>query len=160
MEHVWQLIEKLQKETSGPISVTPPCIDAKGAITYMNNPAVRTALHIPAQLPKWQPCRWSHPYALLPALLPVLLTVARTTKTQFIGEFWHYAIFVYKNLGLWQRLKHWSMEVSWESLWQRLKSWLTEVSWEGLWQRLKRWLMEVSWEGLWQRLKHWLMEVS
>ncbi|XP_076438729.1 lysosomal protective protein-like [Babylonia areolata] len=38
------------------LSLTPPCINAKGAIAYMNSKDVRKALHIPSNLPEWQPC--------------------------------------------------------------------------------------------------------
>lgn len=52
--------ERIQSlQGSGPggsLSITPPCINAAGAITYMNADDVRKALHIPASLPQWQPC--------------------------------------------------------------------------------------------------------
>lgn len=52
-----QWIRKLSTGVSnGRLGVTPPCIDASGAIKYMNSLAVRVALHIPSQLPEWQPC--------------------------------------------------------------------------------------------------------
>ncbi|KAL8592855.1 hypothetical protein ACOMHN_050683 [Nucella lapillus] len=52
-----KFIESLVRGRPGDrVSLTPPCIDAAGAITYMNSKDVRKALHIPAHLPEWQPC--------------------------------------------------------------------------------------------------------
>lgn len=36
----------------------PPCTNTTAASTYLNNPLVRKALHIPEQLPRWDVCKW------------------------------------------------------------------------------------------------------
>ena len=38
------------------VTLVPPCINADGATTYLNTAAVRKALHIPDDLPKWTIC--------------------------------------------------------------------------------------------------------
>lgn len=35
----------------------PPCTNTTAASTYLNNPYVRKALHIPEQLPHWDMCK-------------------------------------------------------------------------------------------------------
>ncbi|XP_066442311.1 lysosomal protective protein-like [Eleutherodactylus coqui] len=39
-----------------PISMSPPCVDGTDLTTYLNNPDVRSALHIPHELPQWEIC--------------------------------------------------------------------------------------------------------
>ncbi|PVD27276.1 hypothetical protein C0Q70_12431 [Pomacea canaliculata] len=53
-EREW--IKNLPRDETGRLSVTPPCINATGPLMYMNSADVRTALHIPPQLPKWDVC--------------------------------------------------------------------------------------------------------
>ncbi|KAF6087729.1 cathepsin A [Phyllostomus discolor] len=36
----------------------PPCTNTTAASTYLNNPLVRKALHIPEQLPSWDMCNF------------------------------------------------------------------------------------------------------
>ena len=50
---VFQKIDSMSKEN---VTVVPPCINADGATTYLNTVAVRKALHIPNDLPKWTIC--------------------------------------------------------------------------------------------------------
>ena len=50
---IFQKIASMSKEN---VTVVPPCINADGATTYLNTVAVRKALHIPDDLPKWTIC--------------------------------------------------------------------------------------------------------
>lgn len=39
------------------VRMDPPCTNTTAASTYLNNPFVRKALHIPEQLPHWDMCK-------------------------------------------------------------------------------------------------------
>lgn len=39
------------------VRMDPPCTNTTAASTYLNNPYVRKALHIPEQLPRWDMCK-------------------------------------------------------------------------------------------------------
>lgn len=39
------------------LRMDPPCTNTTAASTYLNNPYVRKALHIPEQLPRWDMCK-------------------------------------------------------------------------------------------------------
>ena len=39
------------------LRMDPPCTNTTAASTYLNNPYVRKALHIPEQLPHWDMCK-------------------------------------------------------------------------------------------------------
>lgn len=39
------------------VRMDPPCTNTTAASTYLNNPYVRRALHIPEQLPRWDMCK-------------------------------------------------------------------------------------------------------
>jgi len=47
---------KYGTEVSNNFGLNPPCIDVYAASTWLNTPAVRTALHIPSNLPAWEIC--------------------------------------------------------------------------------------------------------
>ena len=52
------IFQKLLQSTSlKNLAENPPCVDANGINSYMNNQAVRKALHIPTGLPEWAVCR-------------------------------------------------------------------------------------------------------
>lgn len=51
-----ELIKGLLQSVPGRVSVTPPCINATAAVTYMNAAEVRTTLHIPSSLGQWGVC--------------------------------------------------------------------------------------------------------
>ncbi|KAB1262288.1 Lysosomal protective protein [Camelus dromedarius] len=40
------------------VRLDPPCTNTTAASTYLNDPYVRKALHIPEQLPQWDMCKW------------------------------------------------------------------------------------------------------
>uniref|UniRef100_A0A8D1U2S2 Carboxypeptidase n=1 Tax=Sus scrofa TaxID=9823 RepID=A0A8D1U2S2_PIG len=44
--------------SEGRANLDPPCTNTTAASTYLNNPYVRKALHIPEQLPQWDMCKW------------------------------------------------------------------------------------------------------
>lgn len=39
------------------LRMDPPCTNTTATSTYLNNPYVRKALHIPEQLPRWDMCK-------------------------------------------------------------------------------------------------------
>lgn len=39
------------------VHMDPPCTNTTATSTYLNNPFVRKALHIPEQLPGWDMCK-------------------------------------------------------------------------------------------------------
>ena len=39
------------------VHMDPPCTNTTATSTYLNNPLVRKALHIPEQLPPWDMCK-------------------------------------------------------------------------------------------------------
>lgn len=39
------------------VHLDPPCTNTTATSTYLNNPFVRKALHIPEQLPGWDMCK-------------------------------------------------------------------------------------------------------
>lgn len=39
------------------VHMDPPCTNTTAPSTYLNNPFVRKALHIPEQLPHWDLCK-------------------------------------------------------------------------------------------------------
>nr|XP_058893753.1 lysosomal protective protein isoform X2 [Kogia breviceps] len=44
--------------SAGKVRLDPPCTNTTAASTYLNNPLVRKALHIPNQLPRWDVCNF------------------------------------------------------------------------------------------------------
>uniref|UniRef100_A0A8C3WGF3 Carboxypeptidase n=1 Tax=Catagonus wagneri TaxID=51154 RepID=A0A8C3WGF3_9CETA len=44
--------------SGGRVNLDPPCTNTTAASTYLNNPYVRKALHIPEQLPRWDMCNF------------------------------------------------------------------------------------------------------
>ena len=50
---------RAQKLVQQGVRLVPPCINVHASTEYLNNPHVRTALHIPAKLPAWEICRYT-----------------------------------------------------------------------------------------------------
>nr|XP_004663956.2 lysosomal protective protein isoform X1 [Jaculus jaculus] len=50
--------QTLLLRSGGKVHMDPPCTNTTAASTYLNNPYVRKALHIPEQLPRWDMCNF------------------------------------------------------------------------------------------------------
>uniref|UniRef100_A0A8C4N0B3 Carboxypeptidase n=1 Tax=Equus asinus TaxID=9793 RepID=A0A8C4N0B3_EQUAS len=55
LKRTWQ---QVLLRSEGKVRMDPPCTNTTATSTYLNNPYVRKALHIPDQLPQWDVCNF------------------------------------------------------------------------------------------------------